>query len=101
MQFSRSHAGMLAVVSIFTGMIAPVVASIDRVYPFPLTDMQLGAYIVLALLIISFYLVSTQRWRIFRIVSVMLLVMMTYLLVMSVTGRVHDTLGNTISNLSW
>lgn len=65
MNFSRTHAGMVALVSIFTGMIAPVVADSTRSYPFPLTDMQWGAYIVLALLVLCFYFVSTHNWKIF------------------------------------
>lgn len=101
MQFSRSHAGMLAVVSIFTGMIAPVVADASRTYPFPLTDMQWGAYMILALLVVSFYLVSVGRWRIFRIVSILLFLLMGYLLFMALGGNIHDSFGNSITTLSW
>lgn len=58
MQFSRSHAGMLAVVSIFTGIIAPVGSYLGVGTPLPLTDKQWIAYAMLALLVIIFYLVS-------------------------------------------
>jgi hypothetical protein len=59
MQFSRSHAGMLAVVSIFTGIIAPVGTYLGQETPLPLTNMQWVSYAMLGLLIVIFYLAST------------------------------------------
>lgn len=101
MNFSRTHAGMVALVSIFTGMIAPVVADSTRSYPFPLTDMQWGAYIVLALLVLCFYFVSTHNWKIFGLFGWLLLVLLGYLFSVSIRGGVYDTFGNPIPSLSW
>ena len=47
MTFSRSHAGMLALVSIFTGMIAPIAIVDGKSLAFPMTDMQIPAYLIL------------------------------------------------------
>ncbi len=67
MTFSRSHAGMIGIISLFTGMIAPVVGNSSVAYPFPLTDVQILAYIILLSLAVGFYLVSVRRWGMFRI----------------------------------
>lgn len=92
---------MVAVVTLFTGMIAPVLANLDRSYAFPLTDIQGWAYLVLALLVICFYLVSIQRWRIFQIMSVLLMMLLAYLFFMSVTHQVSTVTGEYIESLSW
>lgn len=63
MQFSRTHAGMLAVVSIFTGLIAPIASYEWEKLPLPLTDMQWIAYVLFLLLIVIFYIVSIGRWE--------------------------------------
>lgn len=76
MTFSRSHAGMIGIISLFTGMIAPVVSNGTMAYPFPLTDMQILAYLILFLLAIGFYLVSIRRWGGFRVVGLTLLVIL-------------------------
>lgn len=86
MTFSRSHAGMIGIISLFTGMIAPVVANGNMAYPFPLTDMQTLAYIILFLLAIGFYLVSVRRWGGFRIVGLVLLIILGYISSIAFSG---------------
>jgi hypothetical protein len=70
---------MIGIISLFTGMIAPVVANGNMAYPFALTDLQTLAYIVLFLLAIGFYLVSVRKWGGFRIVGLALLVILGYM----------------------
>ena len=86
MTFSRSHAGMIGIISLFTGMVAPVVANGNMAYPFPLTDMQTLAYIILFLLAIGFYLVSVRRFGAFRIVGLALLVILGYMSSIAFSG---------------
>lgn len=74
MTFSRSHAGMIGIISLFTGMIAPVVGTGEYGYPFPLTDLQTITYIMLFLLALGFYFVSIQNWKIFRALSLIILI---------------------------
>jgi hypothetical protein len=53
---------MLAIVSIFTGVIAPIARYGDQSFAFPMTDLQMISYILLGLLVICFFLVSTKKW---------------------------------------
>lgn len=69
MQFSRSHAWMLAVVSIFTGLVAPIGSYLWKGTPLPLTDKQWIAYVMLILLVVLFYSVSVGLWKKVRLVS--------------------------------
>ncbi len=62
MQFSRAHAWMLAIVSIFTGIIAPVGSYLGDGTPLPLTDKQWIAYVLFLLLAITFYILSIRNW---------------------------------------
>ncbi len=67
MTFSRMHLGMLGVVTIFTGMISPVVKNSVGEYPFPLTDMQIPAYLIFLLLAILCILLSVKLWSWIRV----------------------------------
>lgn len=89
MTFSRSHTGMIGIISLFTGMIAPVVGTGSFSYPFPLTDLQTITYFMLFLLALGFYFVSIQNWKIFRIVGLILLIAISYMFLATVTGNVH------------
>lgn len=62
MTLSRTHLAMLAVVSLFTGIIAPVVHDTMSTYPFPLTSMQVLSYVILTTLGLIFLMVSMNRW---------------------------------------
>lgn len=44
MNITRNHIIILAVISIFTGMIAPTVSGIDLARPYAMTNMQYVAY---------------------------------------------------------
>jgi hypothetical protein len=90
MTFSRSHTGMIGIISLFTGMIAPVVANGNMSYPFPLTDLQTLSYVVLFLLAIGFYVVSTRRWDIFRIIALSLMVILWYMSSVAITDWIHS-----------
>lgn len=79
MTFSRSHTGMVGIIGLFTWMIAPIAWTMDRAYPFPLTDIQTIAYITLFTLAIGFYLVSIRQWWWFRIIGTILVILIWYI----------------------
>jgi hypothetical protein len=79
---------MLAVMGIFTGMIAPGVTDGARSVPYILTNMSMLSYAILAILIITFYLVSIRRWGAFRIMGLALALAIIYLLAMTISGGV-------------
>lgn len=102
MTFSRSHAGMIGIISLFTAMIAPIASSGSRGYPFPLTDVQLYSYIFLILLAIGFYLVSVRRWFLFRFVWGLLVLIVTYLSIVALSGWLHELeWGVALTQMSW
>jgi hypothetical protein len=80
---------MIGIISLFTGMIAPLVANGNMAYPLPLTDMQTFAYIILFLLSVGFYLVSVRRWGLFRIIGLILLIILGYISSIAFSGWVH------------
>lgn len=102
MTFSRSHAGMIGIISLFTGMIAPIGKVSERGYPFPFTDIQWVSYIFMIFLALGFYLVSVRKWRLYKIIGMTLLGIMGYMFITLLTDRLHtiDTM-STIGTMSW
>jgi hypothetical protein len=80
---------MIGIISLFTGMIAPVVGNNSVAYPFPLTDVQILAYIILLCLAIGFYLVSVRRWGMFRITWLAILILLGYISSLAISGDIH------------
>lgn len=102
MQLSRSHAGMLAVVSIFTGIIAPVGTYLGQETPLPLTNMQWISYAMLGLLIVIFYLVSLWYWKHMRLISFVLIVLILSVFYLWVTDSIINLrTGFILTSLSW
>lgn len=95
------HLGMLGVVSIFTGMISPVVRSASSVFPFPLTDMQIYAYLVLLTLAIICILLAVRWWIWTRVAGLIIILLIGYLFVVSWSGEVRSNSGLLTPSLSW
>jgi hypothetical protein len=102
MQFSRSHAGMLGLISIFTGMIASGASSDILQVPYPLTNMRWVAYSILLCIILDFYFVSMRRWKANKYYSLIIISLLVVLAFLTVTNNVID-LKNAIPliHLSW
>jgi hypothetical protein len=93
---------MLAVVSIFTGVIAPVGSYLGIWTPLPLTDKQWISYAMLGLLVIIFYLVSIRSWKKMRLFSFILIAFILSIFYLSVTDSIENIrTGYTLTSLSW
>ena len=101
MTLSRMHLGMLGVVSIFTGMISPIVRSTISGFPAPLTDLQIPAYVVLLMLAIICILLAVRSWSWVRFFGLMVLILLGYLFVISWGGEVRSNSGILAASLSW
>ncbi len=101
MTFSRVHAGMLAIVSIFTGLIAPVVGTEWASFPFPLTNIQTIAYILFGVLGVCFFLLSTRKWGFFRVFAGAILVLLAYLFIAALQGDVLSKGGLPLTEMKW
>ena len=101
MNFSRMHMGLLGVVSLFTGMIAPVVQNTSTALPFPLTDLQIPAYIILILLAIICILLTVRYWLWVRFFGLLIIMIIGYLFVISWNGDVHSLTGSSLWSISW
>lgn len=101
MTFSRMHIGLLGIVSIFTGVISPVVQNSSASFPFPLTDLQVPAYIILIFLAIICILLAVRYWGWVRFFGMLVLMMIGYLFTMSWNGSVESLSGAPIESLSW
>ncbi|MBC7498610.1 hypothetical protein H7170_03105 [Candidatus Gracilibacteria bacterium] len=101
MTLSRMHLGMLGVASIFTGMISPVVRSGLSVFPFPLTDMQIYAYLILLILAIICVLLAVRSWSWTRVAGLITIVLIGYLFIVSWSGEVRTSSGLLAPSLSW
>ncbi len=101
MTFSRIHLGMLGVVSIFTGMISPVVKNSTGEYPFPLTDMQIPAYFIFLLLAILCILLSVRLWCLVRFFWLIIFIILLYLFTVAYNGDIKTGLGIVAPMLSW
>lgn len=89
MTLSRMHLGMLGVVGIFTGIIAPVVGNNIMSFPFPLTDLQVPAYLVLFSLAIICILLAVRSWSIARFFCLLVLGLIGYLFIKTWNGEVR------------
>jgi hypothetical protein len=90
MTFSRMHMGLLGVVSLFTGIISPVVRDINTALPFPLTDMQVPAYVILILLSIICILLTVRSWAWVRFFGFFILTIIGYLFIVAWNGEVQS-----------
>ena len=81
---------MLAVVSIFTGVIAPVGSYLGVGTPLPLTDKQWIAYLILILLVVIFYLVSVGQWRKMRAFSYILITLVLSVFYLALTDSLEN-----------
>ena len=88
--------GLLGVVSLFTGMIAPVVQNTSTALPFPLTDLQIPAYIILILLAIICILLTVRYWLWVRFFGLLIIMIIGYLFVISWNGDVHSLTGSSL-----
>lgn len=101
MTLSRTHMSMLAAVSIFTGIIAPAVGNASGTFPFPLTNMQIVAYILLILIGIVFLVSAMRNWKWLRLVWVIAIIIIIYLGFMAWTGQVTTSTGTILSSFTW
>lgn len=101
MTLSRMHIGMLGVVSIFTGMISPVLTSNNSGLPFPLTDAQIYAYIVLLILSVICLLLAVRSWSWIRVFGIILVSILVYLFILASSGDIRTNSGLMTSWLSW
>lgn len=101
MTFSRSHTGMIGIISLFTGMIAPVIGNEWGSYPFPLTSLQVYAYIILFLLSFGFYVVSVRRWYTFRLIGIATVSLITYMAYLCSSGNTSSRTGELLTHLQW
>jgi len=101
MRFSPSHAWMLWVISVFTGMIAPVFSVPGKSLPLSLTDARFISYIVLISLCILFYVYSTRKWRIANIMSWILGILLVLVAYMWATWMIRDENNIQVNGFSW
>jgi hypothetical protein len=101
MTLSRTHLALLGIVSVFTGVISPVVKTNGGVFPFPLTDLQIYAYVVLLMLIVLCICLAYRAWNLMRIVGLILLVLIVILYIGVMQDGVHTSTGVVTTGLSW
>lgn len=95
------HLGMLGVVGVFTGIISPVVSSSTLSSPFPLTDLQIPAYIILICLAIICILLAVRSWKFAKFFCLIVLGLIGYLFLKTWNGEVRSTSGILMQTLSW
>jgi hypothetical protein len=101
MTLSRTHLALLGIVSVFTGVISPVVKTNGGVFPFPLTDLQIYAYLALFILITLCLCLAYKAWNLMRIGGIMLLILMAMLYTGAIQDGVHTSTGVVTTGLSW
>lgn len=84
MNLSRTHIIILAVISIFTGMIAPTISGADGAFPYAMTNMQYVAYGILFLLTGLFLSANLRMKKISYIFIASLIVLIFSLFMMTI-----------------
>lgn len=102
MWISRLHIALLAIMSIFTGIIAPGTSVLENQLAYPMTDARIFSYILLFFLIIGFYTASIHTWRFFRYNSILIFGTIGILFFLTLTGQITETkTGLETNGLSW
>ena len=102
MGISRLHIALLAIMSLFTGIIAPGTSTSISALAYPMTDARVFSYMLLFFLIIGFYTASIHAWRFFRYNGVLILAMISILFFLTITRQISDPLtGMEAIGLSW
>lgn len=101
MNFSRSHAGMLGIVSVFTGMIAPWVTDGINSLPYSLTNAQIISYMVFWVLTLGFFFSSTRKIEIYRWLVGWVLVLVGVLGWMTLDGEIIGRAWQVMQGISW
>ncbi len=102
MGISRLHIALLAIMSLFTGIIAPGTSTQNGLLAYPMTDARVFSYVLLFFLIIGFYTASIHAWRFFRYNGILIFGMVSILFFLTLTGQVHDPIsGLEALGLSW
>lgn len=101
MNISRTHILMLAIISIFTGIIAPSVASESIFVPYAMTNMQYISYVIL---FVSGFLFVFSAFR-FKKISIFLastlILLIVSLSIMTIIWLVKDFSWIILQNFSW
>lgn len=95
------HLGILGVVGIFTGIISPVIGNTSASFPFPLTDLQIPAYLVLLSLAIICILLTVKSWGTAKFFCLIVLGLIGYLFIKSWNGEVRTLWWTLVQELSW
>ncbi len=102
MGISRLHIALLAIMSLFTGIIAPGTSTQNWLLAYPMTDARTFSYVLLFFLIIGFYTASIHAWRFFRYNGILIFGIVSILFFLTLTGQVHDPIsGLEALGLSW
>jgi hypothetical protein len=102
MGISRLHIALLAVMSLFTGIIAPGTMTDTTALVYPMTDARSFSYALLFFLIIGFYTAAIHAWRLFRYNWVLIFGMVGILFFLTITGGITEVkTGDLTHGLGW
>lgn len=101
MSLSRYHILMLAVLSLFTGIIAPSVSNGEYIQSYALTNIEYISYGVLILLTGLFFCASMHWRKSAEILSYILILLVFIMLLMTFAGFVQSFEGDIMHTLSW
>jgi len=101
MKISESHISMLAVISIFTGMIAPLCIIWEKPLPLAFTNTTIFSYILLFLLSAFFYVASTRNHRGIRWISWLLSISFIFIFFLAMSGKITDENQSATTGISW
>lgn len=92
---------MLAVFSLFTGMIAPSVSTSEYMRPYALTNIEYISYGVLTLLSVLFFFASMHWKKSAEILAYTIIFLVFLMLLMTFSGFVQSFEGDIMRTLSW
>jgi hypothetical protein len=102
MSLSRTHIAFLAIISIFTGLIAPGTESGGLLLSYLMTDARWIVYLIFIGLVLAFLLASMRSWRQYRIMSIVITLGVIALAIMTWLARISSTKGGSpVDGYSW
>ena len=102
MEISRTHIAFLAIISIFTGIIAPTIGSNEIQISYLMSNMAVIGFLILILLSVAFYSAGIRGWLYFRICMNFILWALWVLFILSIIGYISDIkTGWELSSIRW
>ncbi len=89
MFITRIHIAILAAMSVFTGIIAPITSIQGTYIPLPMTNIRIISFIMLFLMVVAFLSAAKQLWKLYNMLALATTFLIGLVLFAFLSGKVE------------